>query len=74
MVKKVRCPKCGYIHYIKPTGRKTILKIWVKEKLEEIWLNFAKNYETREMAFENLLVKAGLLTEKARAFVEAPPK
>lgn len=66
-----RCPNCGHVYHETSTGRKKILKIWVGEKLEEIWINFAKNYETRELAFEELLKKAGLISEKTRAYVEA---
>lgn len=42
----------------------------MNQNLEEIWLTFCKNYETRELAFEELLKRAGLIEEKARASIE----
>lgn len=67
-----RCPNCGYIYCEEPTGRKKIVRIWMSENLEEVWVNFAQNYETRELAFQELLKRAGLIEEKARAYVETP--
>lgn len=67
--KRQRCPNCGHIYYDE-VKRKRIVKIWMSAHLEEIWVNFAKNHETRELAFEELLKKAGLITEKTRAYLE----
>ena len=72
--KKQRCPRCGHIYYDVATGRKRIVKIWMSEYFEEIWVNFTQNHETKEQAFEELLKKAGLITEKTRAYVEGPAK
>ncbi len=69
------CPRCGYEL---PKGKKRVVRIWMSSQLEKIWAETAKNYETKEIAFNELLRKAGLYDklqlERSRIAVEPSTK
>ena len=70
-----RCPRCGYKL---PKGKKVVIRIWAASSIEEQWAEIAKNYETKEIAFYEVLRKAELYDklqlERSRIAVEPPTK
>jgi len=69
-----RCPRCGYEV---PKGKKVVTRIWMSQELNKDWENLAKDYETKEMAFNEVLRKARLYDkehERSRLAIEAPTK
>jgi len=70
-----KCPRCGYKL---PKGKKDVIRIWASSGIEEQWEEVAKNYETKEIAFYEVLRKARLYDklqlERSRIAVEPPTK
>jgi len=70
---KERCPNCGF-NLSLSHQKKITLRILVDKELADIWDDFSMRFETNRLAFRELLRLAGLIGEKARAYVEAPTK
>jgi len=68
-----RCPRCGYEL---PKGKKVMVRIWASALTEKDWKQWAKEFETQGIAFNELLRRAKLYTEleRSRIAVEPPTK
>lgn len=65
-----RCPRCGYEL---PKGKKTVIRIWAAKLIEKDWEDWAKNFDTKGLALNELLRKARLYDkehERSRLAVE----
>jgi len=66
--REIKCPHCGYT----TQKGKVIIRIWASTELEKEWKEFSKEFDTKGIAFSELLRKAKLYSkiEKPRIAVE----
>jgi len=63
-----KCPRCGFEV---SKGEKVLVRIWTAREYEKIWERYASEFDTKEMAFIELLKKGNLLIlERQRVAVE----